>query len=384
MGGSTTQSSSYMPSGQSGGFPAGPSFGMGQWGGDGMGQFGGYGGGFGGYGGGLGGYGGGFGGYGGGGFGGYGGGFPQTGNGKGFQPMPPQRPQAQYAPMQFLPPQFAQPRFMYPSVAGQMAGQRPVALPQQRYQQPSPAYPFPPVSGGGKGFQGGPRQPMPPGPRPLPIAPRNPGGGPQPFMPGGQQDQFALPGPGQLSGPADPWRRHGTGYAGGVDLAGREPARDFGEPISAQPAVMPREETEPRDTTMPVTDMMYRGNKFGQMATQSLADYTPFPPPVDSRPPLTEEDRMSGRYQLGSQGPIDMDSLPAEERAAMEKRWQEMNARGPQEVTGVAAPVDASSGLMSSLFRGVGNAALPVGTAEPARIQPREPIQPVFDETKLQ
>lgn len=243
MGGSTTQSSSYMPSGQSGGFPAGPSFGMGQWGGDGMGQFGGYGGG-------LGGYGGGFGGYGGGGFGGYGGGFPQTGNGKGFQPMPPQRPQAQYAPMQFLPPQFAQPRFMYPSVAGQMAGQRPVALPQQRYQQPSPAYPFPPVSGGGKGFQGGPRQPMPPGPRPLPIAPRNPGGGPQPFMPGGQQDQFA-----QLTDAnQDPYR--------GVS---HEIRRRFDEPVFAQPAVMPREETEPRETTMPVGGGAYQGDKFSQM-----------------------------------------------------------------------------------------------------------------------
>lgn len=191
MGGSTTQSSSYMPAGQFGGFPAGPSPGMGR---------------FGGYGGGL------------GGVGGYQPAFPQTGSGKGFQSMPPPRPQAQYAPMQFLPPQFAQPRFMYPTVAGQMAGQRPVALPQPVYQQPSPTYPFPPVSGGGKGFQGGFRQPMPPGPRPLPIAPPSPGGGPQPFMPGGQQDQFALLGPGQGSGP---------------------------EP-------MPREEMEPRETIQPI------------------------------------------------------------------------------------------------------------------------------------
>lgn len=239
MGGSTTQSSSYMPSGQSGGFPAGPSFGMGQWGGDGMGQFGGYGGGFGGYGGGLG-------GYGGGGFGGYGGGFPQTGNGKGFQPMPPPRPQAQYAPMQFLPPQFAQPRFMYPTVAGQMAGQTATPLPRQNYQAPMA---FAPVSGGGKGFQGGPRQPMPPGPRPLPIAPRNPGGGPQPFMPGGQQDQSVLPGPGRGSGP-EPM----------PDLL-----RRVGEPFSVQPAVMPREETELRETTMPVGGGAYQGDKFRQM-----------------------------------------------------------------------------------------------------------------------
>lgn len=281
MGGSTTQSSSYMPSGQSGGFPAGPSFGMGQWGGDGMGQFGGYGGGFGGYGGGLGGY----------------GGFPQTGSGKGFQPMPsapPPRPQAQYAPMQFLPPQFAQPRFMYPSVAGQMAGQRPVALPQQRYQQPSPAYSFPPVSGGGKGFQGGSRQPMPPGPRPFPIAPRNPGGGPQPFMPGGQQDQSVLPAVLPASG-QDPWRRHGTGYAGGVDLAGLRyaPPPNIESLIDAAPT--PREETEPRDTIQPVRDDARFGNE-----------------------------KLSGMQQT-----------------------------------------------------------LSVGTAEPARIQPREIIQPVFDETEL-
>ena len=333
MGGSTTQSMNYMPGNQFGGFGSG---------------MGGYGGGMGGYGGGLGGYGGG-----------YSPGYSQAGGGKGFQSMPPQRHQAQYAPMQFLPPQFAQPRFMYPSVAGQMAGQRPVALPQQRYyQQPSPAYSFPPVSGGGKGFQGGPRQPMPSGPTPLPIGPPSSGGGPQPFMPGGRPQQRVEMGP-PATTPAP----------------------------AAAPAVMPREETEPRDTTMPVTDMMYRGNKLEQMAAQSLGDdYTPFPPPVDSRPPLqiSDEDRMSGRYQLGSQGLIDMNTLPAEERAATEKRWREMNALGPQEVTGVAAPVDASSGLMSSLFRGVGNAALPVGTAEPARIQPRETIQPVFDETKLQ
>jgi len=222
MGGSTTQSQNYMPGN----------------------QFGGYGGGMGGYGGSMGGYGGGLGGFGG--FGGFGGGYSpgysQAGSGKGFQSMPPQRHQAQYAPMNFMPAQFARPQFFYPSIQGQMAGQVPTPMARPSYQFPAFQ---PPVSGGGKGFQPMPmnpdnqRRPMPSGPRPLPIAPPSPGGGPQPFMPGGRPQQRIEMGP---------------------------PATTPAPAIA--PAVPPREETEPRDTTMPVTDHMYRGNKSEQMTQQ--------------------------------------------------------------------------------------------------------------------
>jgi hypothetical protein len=302
-------------------------------------QFGGYGGSMGGYGGGLGGFGG-FGGFGGG----YSPGYSQAGSGKGFQSMPPQRHQAQYAPMNFMPAQFARPQFFYPSIQGQMAGQMPTPMARPSYQFPAFQ---PPVSGGGKGFQpmpmnpGNQRQPMPTGPRPLPIGPPSPGGGPQPFMPGGRSPQRVEMGP---------------------------PATTPAPAIA--PAVPPREETEPRETIMPVTDHMYRGNKSEQMAQQSLVDYnpSPFPSPVDSRPPLTEEERMSGRYQLGGQGPIDMHALPADERAAMEKRWQEQNALGMQEAT--RGPLNSQAGSPGSLGQMLLSRALPVGYEEPARIQP--------------